>query len=83
MTQAEIQTLLQNIKKYADIAAGASSAFLPPQLLIPVAIGKAIIDLVPSLEGDVANMIAGTAPTPEQDAATADKLKVLGDPGGL
>lgn len=83
MTQDQIKQLLDNIARYADLAAGTATQFLPPQYLVPVVIGKALIDLVPTLEADVANMIAGNPPTPEQDAATNAKLQVLRNPDGL
>lgn len=80
MDQAAIQQLLQNIKKYADLAYQFGATYVPPQALIPLVIGKAVIDLAPTIEQDIANMISGSPPTPEQEAAAIDKLRVLSDP---
>lgn len=83
MNQDEIQQLLKTIQTYANQAAGIAAPWLPPQAMIPLIIGKAIIDFIPGLEADVYNMVNGVPQTPEQQAATAQKLSVLGNPDGL
>ena len=83
MTQQQIQDLLNKIKQYTDQYGPVLAGIAGPQVTVGFIIGKAVIDVAPSLEGIVSNMIAGTAPTPEQNAAANSELAVLGNPEGL
>lgn len=86
MTPEQLKAVKAEVSAAANLVGGVLSGINPA--LVPfVVIGKGVASMTPDLVQDVelwiANIKAGKDPTDEENAALAEKIASLQDPGSL